>query len=59
MMNRDIKDQYFRTRDENGEEVLCPVAAVSDRKTVTDRELEECVDAATAGRYAGTITVED
>jgi hypothetical protein len=58
MMNRDAKDQYFRTRDDNGEDILCPVAAVSDRNILTDKELEECVDAATAGRYAGTITVE-
>ena len=58
-MNREAKDQYFRTRDESGEEVLCPVAAVSDRNRPTDKELEECVDAATAGRYAGTIRVED
>jgi hypothetical protein len=58
-MSDHTDDRYFRTRDENGEEVLCPVDGVSDRKTVTQEEMEECVDAATAGRYAGRIEVED
>ena len=58
-MSHENKDRYFRTRDENGEEILCPVESVSNPKAVSEKEMEECVDAATAGRYAGTITVED
>jgi hypothetical protein len=58
-MSHENKDRYFRTRDENGEEILCPVESVANPEAVSENEMEECVDAATAGRYAGTITVEN
>lgn len=52
-MNTDARNTYYRTRDENGETVLCPM----DAKVRNRDEYEECVEESTTGRYAANFTV--
>ena len=54
----DQKDnRYVRVKDMAGNEFLCPIGALKKAKDVSDEELENCVDRATVGRYAGNINV--
>jgi hypothetical protein len=50
---------FVRVKDGAGNEFLCPMDALKDIKAATDAELDNCVDDATAGRYAGDIKVVD
>jgi hypothetical protein len=53
------KSVYVRVRDGSGNLFLCPIDALKDPKEATDQELENCVDDAVVGRYAGEIKVTD
>jgi hypothetical protein len=53
------KNVYVRVRDGAGNLFLCPLDALKDPKEATDEELENCVDDAVVGRYAGEIKVLD
>jgi hypothetical protein len=50
---------YVRVTDGAGNQFLCPLEALKDPATASDQELENCVDDATAGRYAGNIRVKE
>ena len=51
--------KYIRVKDGAGNAFVCPLNALRDPKDLTPEELEECVDVATIGRYAGNIDVAD
>jgi hypothetical protein len=51
------KTLYVRVHDKAGNEFICPLDALKDPKTSSDEELDQCVDDATVGRYAGNIKV--
>ena len=53
------KDVYVRVKDQAGNEFLCPLDVLKDVKDATKEELEDCVDDATVGRYAGDIKVRN
>ena len=53
------KDVYVRVKDQAGNEFLCPLDVLKDVKDATEEELEDCVDDATVGRYAGDIKVRN
>jgi hypothetical protein len=54
----DTKDNlYVRVKDLAGNEFVCPIGALKNPKDVSDEELENCVDDATVGRYAGNIQI--
>jgi len=53
------KDVYARVKDQAGNEFLCPLDVLKDVKDATEEELEDCVDDATVGRYAGDIKVRN
>lgn len=56
----DPKDNlYVRVKDMAGNEFVCPIGALRNPKDVSDQELENCVDDATVGRYAGNIKIID
>lgn len=59
MMAENKKNVYVRVRDEAGHLFLCPLDALKDPKDATEEELENCVDSAVVGRYAGGIEVVD
>ena len=50
---------YAKYEDESGEEYYCPVQAVKDSRMVSEWELDDCVEASTAGRYAGNLNLAD
>jgi hypothetical protein len=47
------------TKDETGEEYFCPINAVADNRIVSEWELDNCVEASTAGRYSGHLDIVD
>jgi hypothetical protein len=51
-MVKTAKDTYFETRDENGDVILCPIAATEGV------ESEDCVEEDVVRRYSGNIRVE-
>jgi hypothetical protein len=59
MAEQDQKQVYVRVKDGAGNQFLCPIDALKDIKKATDDEIENCVDDAVVGRYAGEIKVGD
>jgi len=59
MTEKDKKDVWVRVKDDAGNEFICPLNALKDRGSATDEELDNCVDDAVAGRYAGNIDIAD
>ena len=57
-MNRKT-DLYGKFEDEMGEEYYCPINDVNDDRIVSEWEIDNCVEASTAGRYSGNIVVAD
>jgi hypothetical protein len=53
------EELWVKVKDDAGNEFICPIDALKDRKSVTDKELDNCVEDAVAGRYAGNITKGD
>ncbi len=53
------KIRYVRIKDRMGNEFFCPIDALKDPKSITEEDLENCVDDGTVGRYAGDIEVTD
>jgi hypothetical protein len=53
------KGLYVRVKDGAGNLFLCPIDALKDPKKATQEELENCVDDAVVGRYAGEIKVTE
>ncbi|MGD9057230.1 MAG: hypothetical protein PVG40_07585 [Desulfobacterales bacterium] len=52
----EIFDKY---EDESGEVYYCPVNAIADNHTVSEWELDNCVEMSTAGRYSGHLKIVD
>lgn len=59
MAEKEKKDIWVRVKDDAGNEFICPLNALKNRDSATDEELNDCVDDAVAGRYAGNIDTED
>ena len=51
------KPKYFKLKDKDGNEFICPLKALKHIKDATAEELDECVEADVIGRYAGDINV--
>jgi hypothetical protein len=49
---------YVRVKDVAGNEFVCPIDALKGLKEVPEDVLDNCVDDATVGRYAGNIKVK-
>jgi len=50
---------FVRVKDAAGNDWLCPLDALMDPKDAGEEELNNCVDDATVGRYAGDIKIVD
>lgn len=59
MSEKENKDVWVRVKDTAGNEFICPLDALKERKMATDEELENCLDDAVRGRYAGNVDVAD
>jgi hypothetical protein len=55
MSEKNKKDVWVRVKDETGNEFICPIDALKDRAKATTEALDECVDNAVTGRYAGNL----
>ena len=53
------EETWVRVKDYEGNDFICPISALKERSQATEEELENCVDSATVGRYAGNINVEN
>lgn len=53
------KQVYVRVKDGSGNAFLCPIDALKEPKDATEEELENCVDDAVVGRYAGEVDVAE
>jgi hypothetical protein len=57
-MNEDKEQQvYVKVKDFAGNEYVCPIDALKNLKEVSEDVLDNCVDDATVGRYAGNIKI--
>ena len=52
-------EKWVRVKDYEGNDFICPISALKERSQATEEELENCVDSAVIGRYAGNIRVEE
>ena len=59
MTSQQKKELWVRVEDKAGNAFICPLNALKDQKSATEEELENCVDDAVTGRYAGNIEVID
>jgi hypothetical protein len=50
-------DVFESFKDETGEEYYCPIKEGADRRAAAAPEIEDCVEASTAGRYSGNLNV--
>jgi hypothetical protein len=48
---------YVRVKDHTGNDFICPIESLIDPKNAREEELENCVDDAVVGRYAGNIEI--
>jgi len=51
------KDVYVKVKDMAGNEFVCPIGALKILKDLPEQDIENCVDDATVGRYAGNIKI--
>jgi DNA gyrase/topoisomerase IV subunit B len=57
-MNEDKEEQvYVKVKDFAGNVYVCPIDALKNLKEVSEEVLDNCVDDATVGRYAGNIKI--
>lgn len=49
---------YVKVTTDNGEDYLCPVAALNSKSTLGDDELTSCVEQDVVQRYSGNIKIE-
>jgi hypothetical protein len=57
MENKDEK--FGKFEDETGEIYYCPINEVTDNRIVSEWEIDNCVEASTAGRYSGNLSLAD
>ena len=55
-----VKNEEFgKYKDDLGEEYYCPINDIKDDRYVSEWEVDNCVEASTAGRYSGNLNVID
>lgn len=48
---------YARVKDKTGNVFICPIDSLINPEKATEEELENCVEDAVVGRYAGNIEI--
>ncbi len=57
-MSENMQDEvYVKVKDAAGNQFVCPIDALKNVKEVSQEVLDNCVDDATVGRYAGNIKI--
>ena len=57
MSEHNEQQVYVKVKDVAGNEFVCPIEALKNLKEVPEDVLDNCVDDATVGRYAGNIKI--
>ena len=50
---------YVKVKDMAGNDFVCPLDELKDPTSISDAELENCVEDAVVGRYAGQMKIVD
>lgn len=50
---------YVKVKDMAGNDFVCPLDALQDPRSIGEEELENCVEDAVVGRYAGQLKIVD
>ncbi|BBO68946.1 hypothetical protein DSCA_28760 [Desulfosarcina alkanivorans] len=48
---------YVKVKDMAGNDFVCPLEELKDPGSISDTELENCVEDAVVGRYAGQLKI--
>jgi hypothetical protein len=56
-MTADTRPRFVLVKDGAGNLFVCPIDSLKHLDEVSEDELEDCVDDATVGRYAGNIDI--
>ena len=48
---------YVKVKDMAGTDFVCPLNELRDPKSISEAELENCVEEVVIGRYAGEMSV--
>jgi len=59
MAGKEKRDVWVRVKDDAGNEFICPLNSLKDRRSATEEELDNCVDDAVTGRYAANLDIEE
>lgn len=59
MSERNEQPVYVKVKDAAGNEFVCPIGALKNIQEVSEEVLDNCVDDATVGRYAGNIQITE
>ena len=57
MSEHNEQQVYVKVKDVAGNEFVCPIDALKGLKEVSEEVLDNCIDDATVGRYAGNIKI--
>jgi hypothetical protein len=50
---------YVKVKDKAGNEFVCPIDTLKNINEVPEEVLDNCVDDATVGRYAGNLKIAE
>ncbi|MGD8703855.1 MAG: hypothetical protein PVH26_15565 [Desulfosarcina sp.] len=50
---------YVKVKDMAGNDFVCPLDQLRDPKSISEAEMENCVEEAVVGRYAGQMKIEN
>jgi hypothetical protein len=53
------EDVYVRVSDEAGDDLVCPLEAVTDGGRIRAAAAESCIEQEVIGRYAGQLKIVD
>ena len=57
MKETNQREKWVKVKDDEGNDFICPLSDLKNPAEAAEKELENCVDSGTVGRYAGNITV--
>jgi hypothetical protein len=59
MNTENTETLYVKVKDMAGNDFVCPLDELRDPNSISDAEMEDCVENAVVGRYAGRLKIVD
>ena len=59
MNTENTEKLYVRVKDMAGNDFVCPLDELRDPDSISEAELENCVEDVVVGRYAGQLKIVD